>query len=66
MGTSGDLVQCDHPAIATGQFLNDLINGLHLNDLFTGYSEVSEQAFSGQPVGLMILVVGIIGPICED
>ena len=29
-------------AIATGQFLNDLINGLHLNDLFTGYSEVSE------------------------
>lgn len=53
-------------AIATGQFLNDLINGLHLNDLFTGYSEVSEQAFSGQPVGLMILVVGIIGPICEE
>ena len=52
MGASGDLVQCDHPAIATGQFLNDLINGLHLNDLFTGYSEVSEQAFSGQPVGL--------------
>ena len=47
-------------------FLNDLINGLHLNDLFTGYSEVSEQAFSGQPVGLMILVVGIIGPICEE
>ena len=53
-------------AIATGQFLNDLINGLHLNDLFTGYSEVSEQAFSGQPVGFMILVVGIIGPICEE
>lgn len=53
-------------AIATGQFLNDLINGLHLNDLFTGYSEVSEQAFSGQPVSLMILVVGIIGPICEE
>ena len=53
-------------AIAIGQFLNDLINGLHLNDLFTGYSEVSEQAFSGQPVGLMILVVGIIGPICEE
>ena len=53
-------------AIATGQFLNDLINGLHLNDLFTGYSEVSEQAFSGQPVGLMILVVRIIGPICEE
>lgn len=53
-------------AIAAGQFLNDLINGLHLNDLFTGYSEVSEQAFSGQPVGLMILVVGIIGPICEE
>lgn len=53
-------------AIATGQFLNDLMNGLHLNDLFTGYSEVSEQAFSGQPVGLMILVVGIIGPICEE
>ena len=53
-------------AIATGQFLNDLINGLHLNDLFTGYSEVSEQAFSGQPVGFMILVVGSIGPICEE
>lgn len=53
-------------AIATGQFLNDLINGLHLNDLFTGYSEVSEQAFSEQPVGFMILVVGIIGPICEE
>lgn len=53
-------------AIAIGQFLNDVINGLHLNDLFTGYSEVSEQAFSGQSVGLMILVVGVIGPICEE
>lgn len=53
-------------AIAVGQFLNDLIHVSHLNDLFTGYSEVSETAFTGQPVGLMILVVGIIGPVCEE
>lgn len=53
-------------AIAVGQFLNDVINAIHLNDLFPGYSEVSETAFSGQSIGLMILVVGIIGPICEE
>ena len=53
-------------AIAVGQFLNDVINVLHLNDLFPGYSEVSQTAFSGQSVGLMILVVGIVGPVCEE
>lgn len=53
-------------AIAIGQFLNDFIQVIHLNDLFPGYSQVSEKAFGGQSMGLMILVVGIIGPVCEE
>ena len=53
-------------AIAIGQFLNDFIQVIHLNDLFPGYSQVSETAFGGQSMGLMILVVGIIGPVCEE
>lgn len=53
-------------AIAVGQFLNDVIQMIHLNDLFPGYNEVSETAFAGQSMGMMILVVGIIGPICEE
>lgn len=53
-------------AIAVGQFLNDIIQVIHLNDLFPGYSQVSETAFDGQSMGLMILVVGIIGPVCEE
>ena len=57
MGTACYLVQCDCPCD---------IQVIHLNDLFPGYSQVSETAFGGQSMGLMILVVGIIGPVCEE
>ena len=53
-------------AIAVGQFLNDIILLLRLNELFPGYSEISQAAFDGQSVGMLILVVGIVGPICEE
>lgn len=53
-------------AIAGSQMLNDLIILFRLNEIFPGYSELSEQTMVGQPVWLLILVVGILAPIAEE
>lgn len=53
-------------AVAGGQLLNDLFLVLRLNDLFPGYSELVEQTMKDQPLGLMMLTIGLAAPIAEE
>ena len=53
-------------AVAGGQLLNDLIMVLHLNELFPGYSELVNQTMTDQPLGLMMLTIGVAAPIAEE
>lgn len=51
---------------AGSQILNDLINIFRLNEIFPSYAEMSEDTMVGQPVWLLILVIGILAPIAEE
>lgn len=53
-------------AIAGCQMLNDLIQIFRLNELFPSYAQLSEETMAGQPVGLLILTVGILAPVVEE
>ena len=43
-----------------------LIDLTGITNIFTGYEEASNLTFTGQPAILLIITVGIIGPIAEE
>lgn len=53
-------------SIVAGQFLNDMIDICHLNEIFTGYSELATETMAGQPVWVLLLSVGVLAPIAEE
>ena len=53
-------------AVAGCQILNDLLILLKLNELFPGYTQVTQLTMENQPVWLLILTVGMVAPIAEE
>lgn len=53
-------------AVAGCQILNDLLILLKLNELFPGYTQVTQLTMENQPVWLLIVTVGMVAPIAEE
>lgn len=53
-------------AVAGSQLLNDLISLSRLNEVFPQYDNMAEQIYTGQPIWMIILAIGIAAPLAEE